>query len=601
MSSLVYFRFKANTKTDQIQFDGSSISVKDLKNKIRTKCCLYAADLDLKLEDSSGKVYDKDEDLIPKYANIIVRRVPKIATEGTKKKPNIYDENQRNANRPQFARSEAPNPVKSLNLANSNLSEEEKIKLMMEKSSEGTPEKAMKMKPYSIPPPNYVCHKCGQSGHWVHDCVGIIDSAGNKVDLKSRKRPTGIPSDMLLKVDAGTPGAYLSRDGTYSVPIKDAEAYAMGKKDKRPFSIEENPPYVPPTKEKVREDLKCPLCHDLFKDAVIVTCCSTTYCSICITDYAFSGKNNSQCPNCSKELTSFETNVLENRIVRNFVREYLSKQEAASVEENERFVNNRRVLKPKPSSSLLEQQTLKQPGECGNMQAENNLDPSANDTKNFAMNTMNVISGSPNHDADNFPAHVNSGASCADRKAAVAGTGIPSSGIPDLKPGTAQLGQVVNGLVIPGATGTVVQPPFIPNPLLAMSVANSLLQNQANWQLTASSILSPEEFQRRKDALLEKKRASTNLTTTDSRSAVSSEVGAESSPPSVEPGEVLENEPEEAGASKEKKAKKKKNKDNGKKSKKAKKEKKSKRTDEEKAIRKAQKEARKKSRLSLCE
>ncbi|OON17583.1 DWNN domain protein [Opisthorchis viverrini] len=89
MSSIVYFKFKANVKTDSIPFDGSSISVKDLKNAIRTKCCLHSTDFDLKLEDTNGKSYNKDDELIPKYTSIVVRRVPKLTTEVQKKKPYV--------------------------------------------------------------------------------------------------------------------------------------------------------------------------------------------------------------------------------------------------------------------------------------------------------------------------------------------------------------------------------------------------------------------------------------------------------------------------------------------------------------------------------
>ena len=55
MASEVYFKFKSSVKTDSIRFDGSAISVKELKDAIKNKCCLRSADLDLKLEDSTGK------------------------------------------------------------------------------------------------------------------------------------------------------------------------------------------------------------------------------------------------------------------------------------------------------------------------------------------------------------------------------------------------------------------------------------------------------------------------------------------------------------------------------------------------------------------
>lgn len=80
----------------------------------------------------------------------------------------------------------------------------------------------MKAKAYGIPPAGYVCHKCNQYGHWIHECPGIKDQRGNLVDSKSVKRPTGIPQDFLVRVDPGTPGAYLDKTGDYMVPIIDA-------------------------------------------------------------------------------------------------------------------------------------------------------------------------------------------------------------------------------------------------------------------------------------------------------------------------------------------------------------------------------------------
>ncbi|KAG5451685.1 E3 ubiquitin-protein ligase rbbp6 [Clonorchis sinensis] len=366
MSSIVYFKFKANVKTDSIPFDGSSISVKDLKNAIRTKCCLYSTDFDLKLEDTNGKSYNKDDELIPKYTSIVVRRVPKLTTEVQKKKPTPDDlpwrESVKNAT--------ATNPQvpKHVNLADSDLPEEEKIKIMMERSSEAYSEKnfAVKPKPYGVPPAAYICHKCGLPGHWIHNCPGVRDKTGKMMDVKSVKRPTGIPQDFLLEVDAGTPGAYLGKSGKYMVPIKDAEAYAQGKKDKRPFSLEENPPYVP-SERKPPKQFICPLCNDMFRDAVLVSCCGTTYCNECILGHVFDSQvlGSHKCPNCGAVLTDHESSVFENALVRSMIRDWLANEAAlpdsdASVLQpdifkmnitEKAFINNRRVLKPKQALS----------------------------------------------------------------------------------------------------------------------------------------------------------------------------------------------------------------------------------------------------------
>lgn len=73
-----------------------------------------------------------------------------------------------------------------------------------------------------VPPPSYVCHKCNLPGHWIYECPGIKDARGNLVDSKTVKRPTGIPQDFLVRVDPGTPGAYLDKNGRYTLPAKDA-------------------------------------------------------------------------------------------------------------------------------------------------------------------------------------------------------------------------------------------------------------------------------------------------------------------------------------------------------------------------------------------
>ncbi|TPP59742.1 E3 ubiquitin-protein ligase RBBP6 [Fasciola gigantica] len=362
MSSIVYFKFKANLKNDSIPFDGSAISVKDLKSAIRTKCCLYSSDFDLKLEDSNGKAYVKDDELIPKYTSIVVRRVPKLNSDVQKKKVHAPDEiSWREAQK--TAASES-HPPKHVNLADSDLPEEEKIKIMMERSSEAYSEKnyAVKAKPYGVPPAAYVCHKCGLSGHWIHNCPGVRDKTGKMMDVKNVKRPTGIPQDFLLEVEAGTPGAYLGKSGRYMVPIKDAEAYALGKKDKRPFSLEENPPYVPSERTPPKQFI-CPLCNNMFRDAVLVSCCGTTYCNDCIMGHVFDAQilGSHRCPNCSAILNDHESSVFENALVRSMIRDWLANETVVPEPDNnpvqhdifkaedddKSFVNNRRVLKPK--------------------------------------------------------------------------------------------------------------------------------------------------------------------------------------------------------------------------------------------------------------
>ncbi|KAJ1936832.1 Retinoblastoma-binding protein, partial [Linderina pennispora] len=68
------------------------------------------------------------------------------------------------------------------------------------------------------PPPNYVCHRCGIAGHWIHNCPTIGQpSDGNSRNTGHRiKRTTGIPKSFLQKVDKLEEGgnALVTSDGT---------------------------------------------------------------------------------------------------------------------------------------------------------------------------------------------------------------------------------------------------------------------------------------------------------------------------------------------------------------------------------------------------
>lgn len=59
-----------------------------------------------------------------------------------------------------------------------------------------------------------------------------------------------------------------------------SEAYAVGKKERPPFlpEVEKKTPVV---KRPVPKELKCGLCGDLAKDAVVIPCCGISYCDDC--------------------------------------------------------------------------------------------------------------------------------------------------------------------------------------------------------------------------------------------------------------------------------------------------------------------------------
>jgi protein MPE1 len=67
---------------------------------------------------------------------------------------------------------------------------------------------------HKIPPPNYVCFRCNQRGHYISDCPTADDPA---YDPPRVKRATGIPKSFLKSVEANTAGAMLGPEGNYVV------------------------------------------------------------------------------------------------------------------------------------------------------------------------------------------------------------------------------------------------------------------------------------------------------------------------------------------------------------------------------------------------
>ncbi|KAG9132029.1 hypothetical protein Leryth_017801 [Lithospermum erythrorhizon] len=125
----------------------------------------------------------------------------------------------------------------------------------------------------TTPPPGYVCHRCNTPGHFIQNCPTNGD---RNFDIKRAKPPTGIPKSMLMP----TPdGSYTLPDGAAGV-LKPNEAAFEKEIEGLPStrSVSDFPP-----------ELRCPLCKEVMKDAVLTSkCCFTSFCDKCIRDYIIS-------------------------------------------------------------------------------------------------------------------------------------------------------------------------------------------------------------------------------------------------------------------------------------------------------------------------
>ena len=92
------------------------------------------------------------------------------------------------------------------------LSEEDRLSNFL-----STPSQFYQQAQRRTPPPGYVCHRCGISGHFKSHCPTLLDS--NFVPEIQRRKTTGIPRSLLRKAtpeEAST--AMIHMDGTLMVP-----------------------------------------------------------------------------------------------------------------------------------------------------------------------------------------------------------------------------------------------------------------------------------------------------------------------------------------------------------------------------------------------
>ena len=133
------------------------------------------------------------------------------------------------------------------------------------------------------PGPFYVCHRCGEKGHFIKFCP----TNGNpQFDLSNRKakKSTGIPNTLL---DPMTDGMDPNQD-VFELPngqkvVRKEDFSALQKNFKR----------IP-----IPEELTCRLCHSAPVQAVVTRCCNESCCFECVSkqllppDYA--------CPMCGR-------------------------------------------------------------------------------------------------------------------------------------------------------------------------------------------------------------------------------------------------------------------------------------------------------------
>ncbi|KAL5536776.1 MPE1 [Sanghuangporus sanghuang] len=375
MASFVYYRFKSQKDESKISFDGTGISVFDLKREIIVANNLKANDFDLLLFDPSNEQeYEDDTHIIPRSSSVIAKRVPAKTGKGrgvlylTAAAPNgtqsdvLYGKDKvptsslmrarvgTGAVTVRFDGKDDPPDVKPstpIPVAPSTDGDEAAAMAAMFRAQTDVWEETQEKMLHAVPvysargtgrggkpfisrqahhqtdrplPPSYVCYRCGSKGHWIHDCP-----TNNDRDYDNRpriKRTTGIPRSFLKAVESPSEGKLaqgimVTPEGGYVVAQPDLASWQKQVARTRgltPAEVREKPLTDPA--------LACPIDGKLFLEAVKTPCCSTLYCEDCIHSHLL--ENDFICPKCSRKIPSLDSLMID-KPMRTRVGDYIDK------------------------------------------------------------------------------------------------------------------------------------------------------------------------------------------------------------------------------------------------------------------------------------
>lgn len=234
--SVVFYKFKSAKEFDSATFDGTGISVFDLKREIIIKKKLgKGLDFDLHLYNAQNEneEYTDDQMMITRNSSVLVKRNPAMKPgKGTAQKylnmtpvvlPTHQPARYSTQNKTSTSQPQSQKPVAAA-------SEQDKMEQMFKQQNEywqQTQDNMANVRPIyrppaggniravgaggqgfqqswssgenKPPPPGYICYRCGKTGHHIQLCPTIGDPEyDNKPKLK---KTTGIPRMFVKNIN----------------------------------------------------------------------------------------------------------------------------------------------------------------------------------------------------------------------------------------------------------------------------------------------------------------------------------------------------------------------------------------------------------------
>ncbi|TPX61297.1 hypothetical protein PhCBS80983_g01155 [Powellomyces hirtus] len=172
-------------------------------------------------------------------------------------------------------------------------------------------------------------------GHFINTCPTIGDK---EFDRPKLKRTTGIPKIFLKVVDdkhAAGGGVMVTQNGELVVAQPNDQAWAdVAARNKNYLGAGDVYEMAP-----VPDELACAMCTKLLRDAVQTPCCRTNYCDECVRTHLLDNEDPDKrlkCPNCSSDLSP--DHLIANKSLRQAVDNHIKD-----------FINSKRNVTASPS------------------------------------------------------------------------------------------------------------------------------------------------------------------------------------------------------------------------------------------------------------
>ncbi|EMG48303.1 MPE1 Protein MPE1 [Candida maltosa Xu316] len=384
MSSVVYYKFLHQKNKSVIHFDGTSISVFDLKREIILQNQLGTGqDFNLKLYHSEqpDQEYALDQDIIPRSSYVLAKRSPAFVKSGKYNNASRYVTGKPRINRKAISSNSnttAPSGIQQpQQKLDENATEEDRIKLMFQNQSnawEQTQEdlshhKMVFHKPSAAngtstqsdqPPPGYICYRCGKKDHWIKNCP-----TNNDPNFEGKKimRTTGIPRSYLKTisredvdgkanvfstnehgdvVDTEGNSVLITETGDYAIALADSKTWQSYQERLRSAALKSKNEYEKKLVAAAEQDKKLEFLDPLGETKkvlsapiVMTPCCTDSSKLQKMKNFNYNQNelervlidNDFHCPNCGKD-DVFIDSLIRNEDLEKKLQEYIESKEA---------------------------------------------------------------------------------------------------------------------------------------------------------------------------------------------------------------------------------------------------------------------------------